>query len=132
MAPNGGGVWGRDSGYHQGTVWPWLIGPFVEAWLRVRGSTPEARREADARYLAPLREHLDVAGLGNVSEVADAEPPHRSGGCPFQAWSLGELLRASRLVENERAKELPGAKSPQGCRLRPDREDTDAARGRGR
>jgi len=97
----GGGVWERDSGYHQGTVWPWLIGPFVEAWLRVRGSTPEARREADARFLAPLREHLEVAGLGHVSEVADAEPPHRPGGCPFQAWSLGELLRASRLVEQE-------------------------------
>ena len=96
-----GGVWERDSGYHQGTVWPWLIGPFVEAWLRVRGSTPEARREADARFLAPLREHLEVAGLGHVSEVADAEPPHRPGGCPFQAWSLGELLRASRLVEQE-------------------------------
>jgi predicted glycogen debranching enzyme len=96
-----GGVWERDSGYHQGTVWPWLIGPFVEAWLRVRGSTPEARREADARFLAPLREHLEVAGLGHVSEVADAEPPNRPGGCPFQAWSLGELLRASRLVRIE-------------------------------
>jgi glycogen debranching enzyme len=95
----GGGVWERDSGYHQGTVWPWLIGPFAEAWLRVRGSTPEARREADARFLAPLREHLEVAGLGHVSEVADAEPPHRPGGCPFQAWSLGELLRATRLVQ---------------------------------
>jgi predicted glycogen debranching enzyme len=103
----GGGVWERDSGYHQGTVWPWLIGPFVEAWLRVRGSTPEAKREADARFLAPLREHLEVAGLGHVSEVADAEPPHRPGGCPFQAWSLGELLRASRLVEDEPAKEMP-------------------------
>jgi predicted glycogen debranching enzyme len=103
----GGGVWERDSGYHQGTVWPWLICPFVEAWLRVRGGTREAKREADARFLAPLREHLEVAGLGHVSEVADAEPPHRPGGCPFQAWSLGELLRASRLVEDEPAKELP-------------------------
>jgi glycogen debranching enzyme len=97
----GGSVWERDSGYHQGTVWPWLIGPFVEAWLRVRGSTPEAKRAADAPFLAPLREHLEVAGLGHVSEVADAEPPHRPGGCPFQAWSLGELLRASRLVRIE-------------------------------
>jgi predicted glycogen debranching enzyme len=97
----GGGVWERDSGYHQGTVWPWLMGPFVEAWLRVRGGTPEAKREADARFLAPLRDHLTVAGLGHVSEVADAEPPHRTGGCPFQAWSLGELLRASRLVEEK-------------------------------
>ena len=93
-----GGVRERDSAYHQGTVWPWLIGPFVEAWLRVHEDTVEARLEADRRFLAPLREHLEVAGLGHISEVADAEPPHRPGGCPFQAWSLGEFLRASRLV----------------------------------
>ncbi|MDN5872608.1 MAG: amylo-alpha-1,6-glucosidase [Nitrococcus sp.] len=97
----GGGVRARDSAYHQGTVWPWLLGPFVEAWLRVRNDTPAARREADARFLAPLREHLQVAGVGHVSEVADAEPPHRPGGCPFQAWSLGELLRARRLIDEE-------------------------------
>ena len=99
----GGGVPERDGAYHQGTAWPWLIGPFVEAWLRVRGNTPEARREADERFLSPLREHLGVAGLGHISEVADAEPSHRPGGCPFQAWSLGELLRASRLVADEPA-----------------------------
>jgi glycogen debranching enzyme len=93
-----GGVRERDSAYHQGTVWPWLIGPFVEAWLRVRGGSAAARFEADRRFLAPLREHLAVAGLGHVSEVADAEPPYTPGGCPFQAWSLGEFLRASRLV----------------------------------
>ncbi|HEX6114644.1 MAG TPA: amylo-alpha-1,6-glucosidase [Geminicoccaceae bacterium] len=96
----GTSVFERDSGYHQGTVWPWLMGPFVEAWLRVRGNSPEARRAADARFLAPLRAHLAVAGIGHVSEVADAEPPHDPGGCPFQAWSLGELLRATRLVES--------------------------------
>jgi predicted glycogen debranching enzyme len=99
----GGGVWERDSAYHQGTVWPWLIGPFVEAWLRVRGDAAEAKREADERFLAPLRAHLCVAGLGHISEIADAEPPHRPGGCPFQAWSLGELLCASRLVADEPA-----------------------------
>jgi glycogen debranching enzyme len=91
-------VFERDSGYHQGTVWPWLIGPFVEAWLRVRGSTPAARREAAERFLSPLREHLGSAGLGHVSEVTDAEPPHRPGGCPFQAWSFGELLRIELLL----------------------------------
>jgi predicted glycogen debranching enzyme len=95
----GGGVPERDGAYHQGTAWPWLIGPFVQAWLRVRGDTPEARREADERFLSPLRQHLGVAGLGHISEIADAEPPHRPGGCPFQAWSVGELLRASRMVE---------------------------------
>jgi predicted glycogen debranching enzyme len=55
-----GGVMERDSAYHQGTVWPWPMGPFVEAWLRVRGGTAEARREAKERFLAPLREHLGV------------------------------------------------------------------------
>jgi glycogen debranching enzyme len=99
MPHYGGGVPERDGAYHQGTTWPWLIGPFVQAWLRVRGDTPEARREADERFLSPLRQHLGVAGLGHISEIADAEPPHRPGGCPFQAWSLGELLRASRMVE---------------------------------
>ena len=88
--------------YHQGTVWPWLMGPFVEAWLRVRGDTP--RREARGATRAsssPLRAHLDAAGLGHISEIADAEPPHRPGGCPFQAWSLAELLRSSLLAENQ-------------------------------
>jgi len=88
----------RDGAYHQGTVWPWLIGPFVEAWLRVRDNSDAARAEAGARFLAPLRAHLHVAGLGHVSEVADGDAPHTPGGCPFQAWSLGELLRVERLV----------------------------------
>jgi predicted glycogen debranching enzyme len=101
----GGGVPERDAAYHQGTVWPWLIGPFVEAWLRVRGDTAAAKREADERFLSPLREHVGVAGLGHISEIADAEPPHRPAGCPFQAWSLGELLRASRLVEIQEAED---------------------------
>jgi predicted glycogen debranching enzyme len=88
-----GGVAERDAAYHQGTAWPWLLGPFVEAWVRVRGSTPEAKAEARARFLAPLLAHLDQAGLGHVSEIADAEPPHTPRGCPFQAWSVGEALR---------------------------------------
>jgi predicted glycogen debranching enzyme len=95
-----GGVAERDGAYHQGTVWPWLIGPFVEAWLRQRDFAPDARREADQRFLAPLRAHLGVAGIGHVSEIADGDAPHTPRGCPFQAWSLGELLRLSRLVED--------------------------------
>jgi glycogen debranching enzyme len=95
-----GGVPERDGAYHQGTVWPWLIGPFVEAWLRQRDFAPDARREADQRFLAPLRAHLGVAGIGHVSEIADGDAPHTPRGCPFQAWSLGELLRLSRLVED--------------------------------
>jgi predicted glycogen debranching enzyme len=93
-----GGVVERDSAYHQGTVWPWLLGPFVEAWVRVRDNSVAARREAAARFLAPLEEHLQEAGLGHVSEIADAEPPHTPRGCPFQAWSVGELLRLKETV----------------------------------
>jgi predicted glycogen debranching enzyme len=88
----------RDAVYHQGTVWPWLIGPFVEAWLRVRKPTGAARREARRRFVQPLLEHLEEAGLGHVSEIADADAPFTPRGCPFQAWSLGELLRLERLV----------------------------------
>jgi len=94
----GGGVAERDGSYHQGTVWPWLSGPFVEAWVRARGSTPEAKSEARERFLAPLLQHLDEAGLGHVSEIADGDPPHRPAGCPFQAWSVGEALRLDQVI----------------------------------
>jgi predicted glycogen debranching enzyme len=89
-----GGVPERDGAYHQGTVWPWLIGAFVDAWLDVTGDDDAHRAEARRRFLAPLQEHLNVAGLGHVSEIADGDPPHTPRGCPFQAWSLGELIRA--------------------------------------
>ena len=74
----------RDASYHQGTVWPWLTGPFVEAWVRVHGDKAKARE----LFLAPR-----LAGLSHAPELADAESPHASEGCPFQAWSVGELLR---------------------------------------
>jgi predicted glycogen debranching enzyme len=83
----------RDGAYHRGTVWPWLIGPFVEAWVRVRGNTQAAKREARERFVAPLIAHAEREGFGHLCEVTDAEPPFTPGGCPFQAWSLGELLR---------------------------------------
>jgi predicted glycogen debranching enzyme len=88
----------RDSVYHQGTVWPWLIGPFIEAWMRIRGSTARAKNQARERFLPPLYENLNHAGLGHLSEICDAEPPHTPRGCPFQAWSLGELLRLEHSV----------------------------------
>ena len=93
-----GGVRERDGAYHQGTVWPWLIGPFVEAWVRVRSANADAKREACSRFVAPLHEHLNHAGLSHVSEIADAAAPHTPRGCPFQAWSLAELLRLDRIV----------------------------------
>lgn len=88
-----GNVWQRDAAYHQGTAWPWLLGPFVEAWVRVHGGSPNARREARERFVAPLLRHIEEAGVGHVSEIVDATWPHLARGCPFQAWSLGELLR---------------------------------------
>jgi len=94
----GGDVAARDAAYHQGTAWPWLMGPFVEAYVRVRGNSAAARAEARARFLLPLMEHLGEVGLGHVSEVSDAEFPFRAGGCPFQAWSLAELIRLDRVV----------------------------------
>ncbi|MBI3269095.1 MAG: glycogen debranching enzyme family protein [Planctomycetes bacterium] len=93
-----GGVRERDGSYHMGTVWAWLLGPFVEAWVRVRGGTADAKREARARFLAPLLQHMEEAGLGHVSEIADGDPPHTPRGCPFQAWSVGEALRLDQVV----------------------------------
>jgi glycogen debranching enzyme len=78
------------------------MGPFVEAWLHVRGNTRANRTEARRRFLSPLLEHLGTAGLGHVSEIADAEPPFTPRGCPFQAWSLGEMIRLDRQVLAER------------------------------
>jgi glycogen debranching enzyme len=101
-----GGVRERDGAYHQGTVWPWLIGAFVEAWVRVHGDTLEAKKTARERYLEPILSHLHEAGLGHISEIADAEPPHTPGGCPFQAWSLGEVLRLSLDVLTDHAELL--------------------------
>jgi predicted glycogen debranching enzyme len=94
-----GGVAARDGAYHQGTVWPWLLGPFVEAWLRQRGNTPAARAQAEARFLPPLRAHLHEAGLGSVSEIVDGDAPHTPRGCPFQAWSIGEMLRIEAMLK---------------------------------
>src|SRR5204863_5287623 len=89
-----GGVSERDAAYHQGTVWPWLIGPFVDAWLRVRGDDAIQHEAARRRFLAPLLDHLNAAGLGHVSEIADGDAPNAPRGCPFQAWSLGALIRS--------------------------------------
>jgi predicted glycogen debranching enzyme len=111
-----GGVRERDSSYHQGTVWPWLIGPFVEAWVKTRGNTSEAKQRARERFLAPLQQHLARAGLGHVSEIADAEAPHTPRGCPFQAWSIAELLRLERVVLAPVASAVSRPALRAGCR----------------
>jgi glycogen debranching enzyme len=79
----------RDAAYHQGTVWAWLIGPFVDAWLRVH---PEDKAGARS-FLHGLIPHLGEACLGSISEVFDAEEPWTPRGCIAQAWSVAEALR---------------------------------------
>ena len=81
-----GGPAGRDSAYHQGTAWPWLIGPYLDALAAA--AAPPSTVDLDA-----LVAHLGEYGLGSVSETADGDPPHGATGCPFQAWSVAELLR---------------------------------------
>lgn len=84
----------RDSVYHQGTVWAWLMGPFISAYVRAHGRSEESRRKA-AAWLAPLGEHLSVAGLNHISEIFDGDEPHAPRGCAAQAWSVSEVLRAA-------------------------------------
>jgi len=79
----------RDAAYHQGTVWAWLIGPYVDAWLKLNPG-----KEAEARgFLSGFASHLDEAGVGSISEVFDAEAPYTPRGCVAQAWSVAEVLR---------------------------------------
>ena len=83
----------RDGAYHQGTVWPWLIGPFITAYIKVNGGSETARGQA-TEWLEPLREHLTDGGLGHISEIFDGDAPQLPRGCIAQAWSVAEILRA--------------------------------------
>ncbi|HLV79294.1 MAG TPA: amylo-alpha-1,6-glucosidase, partial [Chthonomonadaceae bacterium] len=92
----GGSPAERDGAYHQGTVWPWLLGPFVAAHYRLYRDADRARA-----YLQPLQAHLQEAGIGTISEIFEGDPPHAPNGCIAQAWSVAEILRAwSRLIMN--------------------------------
>ena len=82
----------RDAAYHQGTVWGWLIGPFVDAWLKVYPDDVAGARG----FLAGFEEHLNEACVGSISEIFDAEPPYVPRGCVAQAWSVAEVLRCLR------------------------------------
>lgn len=84
----------RDGAYHQGTIWPWLMGPFIGAYIKINGGSTAARRQAE-EWLAPLQEHLADWGLGHISEIFDGDGPHRPVGCIGQAWSIAEVLRAA-------------------------------------
>ena len=88
-----GNQYSRDSAYHQGTVWPWLLGPFVSAFVRVNDGTAQSRARAH-ELLRGIEQHLTEAGLGQVSEIFDGDAPHHPRGCFAQAWSVAEILRA--------------------------------------
>ena len=89
-----GDPWHRDSAYHQGTVWPWLMGPFVTAYLKTNRRSAKARRQV-SEWLAEFRRYIEGEGLGQIPEVFDGDAPHRAGGCMAQAWSVAELLRVA-------------------------------------
>jgi glycogen debranching enzyme len=99
----------RDSVYHQGAVWPWLLGAYADALVNVRGRTPATLAELRQR-IGPLLRHLDEdACLGSVSEILDGDAPHTPNGAVAQAWSVAELLRIYALVEGaESASAQPG------------------------
>ena len=84
----------RDSAYHQGTVWLWLIGPFVTAYLNVNGRNPATIKKTTS-WLTPLQQHLSEAGLGSISEIFCGNAPYRPCGCIAQAWSVAEALRVA-------------------------------------
>jgi predicted glycogen debranching enzyme len=93
-----GNPFSRDGAYHQGTVWPWLLGPFITAYLEVHGRSAEARKQA-GEWLAPFRIWIEDEGLGQIPEILDGDPQQRSVGCIAQAWSVAELLRVCVEVE---------------------------------
>jgi predicted glycogen debranching enzyme len=88
----------RDEAYHQGTVWPWLMGPFITAYLRVKQGSVAARKQA-AEWLQPLEGYLLDCGVGQLPEIFEGDPPHRPCGCIAQAWSVAELLRVRAEIE---------------------------------
>jgi len=90
----------RDAAYHQGTVWPWLLGPFIAAYVKVYGNNGDVRLQADA-WLSQLRQHIADCGVGQIPEIFDGDPPHRPCGCVAQAWSVAEILRS--VVEDIRS-----------------------------
>jgi glycogen debranching enzyme len=85
----------RDAAYHQGTVWPWLMGPFLTAYQKVHGKSPRVQAHLRA-HLALLLTHLWESGLGTISEIFDGDMPHEPRGCIAQAWSVAEVLRVLR------------------------------------
>ena len=90
----GGDVQRRDLAYHQGTVWPWWLGPFARAHVRLHGDRAEA-----LSFLEPMAHHLAAAGLGSISEIFDGDAPHTPRGCIAQAWSVAQVLQAWTVIQ---------------------------------
>jgi glycogen debranching enzyme len=90
----------RDNAYHQGTVWPWLYGPFCEGWLKVYGKQGVQKVK---NLIYGLEEVMSEHGISTISEIYDGDPPHAPGGTISQAWSVGEVLRVIDILETKYA-----------------------------
>ena len=104
----GGGRWMRDGSYHQGTVWSYLIGAYMDALLRIR----KKRERKMHHYINKLLAHLNEAGVGTVSEIFDGCAPHTPRGCIAQAWGVGEVLRVAVAYELVPGPELQNETEP--------------------
>ncbi|MBF0206091.1 MAG: hypothetical protein HQK53_04305, partial [Oligoflexia bacterium] len=105
-----GGVSDRDGGYHQGTVWPWPIAHFIEAYIKV-ASTHEVATAYLEKYFEPLFiEHIKAYGLGQIAEIFDGDHPHQPNGCIAQAWSVGEVIRGYELIKKNKEVALASVK----------------------
>jgi glycogen debranching enzyme len=96
----------RDGAYHQGTVWPWLLGAYGEAELRITRNRERSAKTLLATLTPLFPAHLREAGMGTVSEIFDGNPPHQPNGCTAQAWSVGELIRLLHLLKKSAPKAL--------------------------
>ena len=96
----------RDNAYHQGTVWPWLYGPFCEGWLRVYGNQGVQKVK---KLIFGLEAVMSEHGISTISEIHDGDPPHSPQGAISQAWSVGEVLRIIELLGNKVCKSITEA-----------------------
>jgi predicted glycogen debranching enzyme len=93
----GGNQWQRDSSYHQGTVWSWLLGPYIDAIYKTHGSSAALTKAR--KIIENFLPHLSEAGIGTISEIFDGEAPHKPRGCVAQAWSVAEILRVIKTYQ---------------------------------
>ena len=93
-----GSVMERDASYHNGAVWPWLIGAFLSGYLRVNNRSKESIEQA-RKWLQPLIDQMETHCIGQIWEIHEGSPPHRPVGCPAQAWSVAEVLRLAVELE---------------------------------